>query len=194
LVNSVIEATVLLIEKRGWPGVTTEGVAELAGCSIGSLYQYFPNKESLLEELAERHIEEVQTIVSSFVAEISTATLTVGDLSEKLVTLIFDIHRENPTLHRLLSDQMELPIEIKERFERFLLVGQQWLAQWLSTNSNFGKDVAIVAQLVIGTIDHAAHRVLILQNDETVIEQTYTQTIRMIELYLNSPGIPNGAT
>ena len=42
-------ATIRIIEEEGLVRVTTNRVAERAGVSVGSLYQYFPNKESLID-------------------------------------------------------------------------------------------------------------------------------------------------
>ena len=46
-----MQATVRILPKVGSDGLTTRKVAELAGVSIGSFYQYFPNKDSLLATL-----------------------------------------------------------------------------------------------------------------------------------------------
>ncbi|WP_024763814.1 TetR family transcriptional regulator [Pseudomonas nitroreducens] len=51
-----MEASRRILERRGLEGVTTNHVAELAGVSVGSLYQYFPNKERILDELARREL------------------------------------------------------------------------------------------------------------------------------------------
>jgi AcrR family transcriptional regulator len=48
LVEAIFEATVRILPKVGSRGITTKKIADLAGVSIGSLYQYFPNKESVL--------------------------------------------------------------------------------------------------------------------------------------------------
>lgn len=48
LVDAIYQATVRILPELGSDKVTTKKIAEVAGVSIGSLYQYFPNKESLL--------------------------------------------------------------------------------------------------------------------------------------------------
>lgn len=49
--DAIIEAAARILERDGPGGITTNRVAELAGVSIGSLYQYFPNKQAILAEL-----------------------------------------------------------------------------------------------------------------------------------------------
>lgn len=49
--EAILEATARILEKRGRAALTTNGIASRAGVSIGSLYQYFPNKEAILATL-----------------------------------------------------------------------------------------------------------------------------------------------
>jgi AcrR family transcriptional regulator len=51
LVEAILQAAVRVLERDGAAGFTTIRVAERAGVSVGSLYQYFPNKESILFRL-----------------------------------------------------------------------------------------------------------------------------------------------
>lgn len=48
VVDAIFEATVRILPKVGSYKITTKKIAEMAGVSVGSLYQYFPNKEVLL--------------------------------------------------------------------------------------------------------------------------------------------------
>lgn len=64
--EAILEAAARILESLGFAGFNTNAVAELAGVSIGSLYQYFPSKEALIVELIRReraklsnHIVEV---------------------------------------------------------------------------------------------------------------------------------------
>lgn len=53
-VRTILEGAARILEERGLDGYTTNAVAERAGVSIGSLYQYFPSKEALTAALAAR--------------------------------------------------------------------------------------------------------------------------------------------
>ena len=52
--EAILEAAARILEAEGLAGVTTNRVAERAGVSIGSLYQYFPAREAILAELVKR--------------------------------------------------------------------------------------------------------------------------------------------
>ena len=55
MVETLLQATTRILRKEGRARLTTNRVAEVAGVSVGSLYQYFPNKQSLLDALSERY-------------------------------------------------------------------------------------------------------------------------------------------
>lgn len=55
-VSVILEAAARILEQRGFEGFNTNAIAERAGVSIGSLYQYFPNKNALLSGLIEREM------------------------------------------------------------------------------------------------------------------------------------------
>lgn len=60
LVNAIFEATVRVLPKIGNQALTTKKIAEIAGVSIGSLYQYFPNKEAVLMAVMDKSINETK--------------------------------------------------------------------------------------------------------------------------------------
>ena len=58
-VNAILEATIQVLLKVGKDRLTTTRVSSRAGVSVGTLYQYFPNKSALLQAVLRRHLEEV---------------------------------------------------------------------------------------------------------------------------------------
>jgi AcrR family transcriptional regulator len=54
-VDTLLEATARVLVKQGYDRASTNRIAATAGVSIGSLYQYFPNKEALVAALVARH-------------------------------------------------------------------------------------------------------------------------------------------
>jgi AcrR family transcriptional regulator len=64
-VDAVLEAAIRILKSHGHAAVTTTAVAELAGVSVGSLYQYFPNKSAILAELFRRHVADVITTITA---------------------------------------------------------------------------------------------------------------------------------
>ncbi len=56
--NAIVDATARLLKESGYRELTTNRIAEVAGVSIGTLYEFFPNKESIVAILAERLLEQ----------------------------------------------------------------------------------------------------------------------------------------
>ena len=72
--------------------------------SIGSLYQYFPSKESLVAAVIDRHQQELMTVVHTALAEV--AALPFEQAIRRLVAAAVDAHRVDPRLHRVLAEQI----------------------------------------------------------------------------------------
>src|SRR6202046_992053 len=62
-VDAILEATIQVLLNVGKERLTTTGVALRAGVSVGTLYQYFPNKSALLQAVLKRHLDEVTNAV-----------------------------------------------------------------------------------------------------------------------------------
>ena len=58
-VDALLEATTRVLLKEGYDRASTNRIAEVAGVSIGSLYQYFPSKEALVAAVIDRHQQEI---------------------------------------------------------------------------------------------------------------------------------------
>jgi len=58
-VDALIEATARILVKQGFDSASTNRIAEQAGVSVGSLYQYFPGKEALVAAVIERHQQDL---------------------------------------------------------------------------------------------------------------------------------------
>lgn len=63
-VEKILDAAAELFAQQGYEATTTNQIAAHVTTSIGSLYQFFPNKESILEALAVRYVGEMQALVT----------------------------------------------------------------------------------------------------------------------------------
>ena len=69
MVNNILEASIRVLKQHPYHQFTTNRVAEAAGISIGSLYQYFPNKQSILLELEIKAVDAMIENVEKFLFE-----------------------------------------------------------------------------------------------------------------------------
>ncbi|MGG6269288.1 TetR/AcrR family transcriptional regulator [Leptolyngbya sp. AN03gr2] len=103
-VEAILTATAHILTEAGHDHFTTNKVAERAGVSIGSLYQYFPNKESLLLALAEHHANQMMQLAKEHLEEIGDRS--IPEVIRQLVAAAVAAHAVNPKLHRVLHEQV----------------------------------------------------------------------------------------
>ena len=103
-VAALVEATARILVSEGFDKASTNRIAEVAGVSVGSLYQYFPGKEALVVAVVERHNREIMQVVRGVLAEV--AALPVEKAIRRLVAMAIEAHRVDPELHRVLSEQI----------------------------------------------------------------------------------------
>jgi AcrR family transcriptional regulator len=77
-VEAVLDAVVRILKREGVNAVTTNRIAEVAGVSIGSVYQYFPDKRAIFVALHERHIEQIDRVVEGKLFEHAESSLPRG--------------------------------------------------------------------------------------------------------------------
>lgn len=105
-VEAVLGATVKVLEREGVGATTTNRVAKVAGVSIGSLYQYFPDKHAIFAALHQRHVAEIRQLVEDTVA--GHAGSSLEGLLRALMGALVDAHAGEPELHELLGRQFPL--------------------------------------------------------------------------------------
>jgi len=117
-VDALVEATARVLVRDGFDNASTNRIAEVAGVSVGSLYQYFPSKEALVAAVIERHQREIMQTVRNELAEVMTQP--VERAVRKLVAVAIEAHRVNPKLHRVLAEQIPRvgKLEKQEAFAR----------------------------------------------------------------------------
>lgn len=102
-VDAILEAAAHILRSQGYDAFNTNRVAEHAGVSIGSLYQYFPNKGSLLQALRERH---AQAMFEQLMAQVPSAHSSIEVLIDQMVSGLLRAHQVDPILHRILEQEV----------------------------------------------------------------------------------------
>jgi AcrR family transcriptional regulator len=105
LVADVLEAAVRVLAREGAPRFTTARVAEEAGVSVGSLYQYFPNKEAILFRLQSDEWEQTGALLASILAE---SDEPAPDRLRAMVRAFFQSEWEEASLRTALKDAAPL--------------------------------------------------------------------------------------
>jgi len=103
-IEAVLEAAAQILTVEGYEGATTNRIAEAAGVSIGSIYQYFPNKESIVAELIERTLGQVMSVFVERLAQVGNLALKEG--VRQLIRAMIEAHRKHPSLQRVYDEQI----------------------------------------------------------------------------------------
>lgn len=101
MVERVLRACAQELCERGLGGMNTNGVAERAGISVGSIYQYFPDKAALVQALRAQHAQAMAQACEDLWQD--TAPATLHEAVQALVKGLFAAHALAPALHAVLE-------------------------------------------------------------------------------------------
>ncbi len=103
-VDAILDAVVRLLKRKVASAITTNSIAEAAGVSIGSVYQYFPNKRAIFIALHERHVEQVDRALLGKISESTDGSL--DRLVFNLMDGMIETHQSDPELAALLDSEV----------------------------------------------------------------------------------------
>ncbi len=128
-VDVIVEAATRILTTEGFEGANVNRIAELAGVSVGSLYQYFPSKEAVVGAVAKRLGEQTASLVSTRMAALEGLPLR-GAIAG-IVACVLDAYRLNPPLRRIIRQDVpevvpffetrDIDAQLRERIRDYLL-------------------------------------------------------------------------
>jgi AcrR family transcriptional regulator len=108
-VDAIVRAAADVLVRRGPAKLTTNAIAERAGVNIASLYQYFPNKESIVAELRRRHALAQRAAVAKVWVDLKGAP--IEEAVRAMVAVGVAAHAAEPRLHCALAEMMPGRVE-----------------------------------------------------------------------------------
>lgn len=182
-IGAILEASARILGEEGWAGFTTNKVADLAGVSIGSYYQYFPDKHALIDAIRSRHLEDCLKAVQDALA----GERSLGAFAEALVDALIAVHRDHPGMHRVLLDEVPARETFRDPTSAFEC---EYLGLFRAAAVRYRQDEpeerlaasgAILSDAIDGVIHNAARR-------GTLRTQVVRdELIRMIVGFLSNP-------
>ncbi|MEU5879923.1 TetR/AcrR family transcriptional regulator [Spirillospora sp. NPDC047279] len=179
----LLAAAARVFSEHGYAAGTTNRIAEAAGHSIGSLYQYFPNKDAILVELATAHAREGIAAIERH--------LDGGPLPERLedkirlfVRAAVDNHRDDPALHRVLFEQAPRPPELLAFLHAAEERGIAAVRVLLAAEPRVTvADVPMAARIVVNAVESLVHR-FFTQERPADVERFENEVVDMLSRYL----------
>jgi AcrR family transcriptional regulator len=160
-VEAILSAAAKVLVKEGFEKASTNRIAEVAGVSVGSLYQYFPSKEALISVLMDRHIDSAIQILAGRINELLVAPLEVA--VRELVTLMVEIHRQDPKLHRVFCEQIPRSSglhKISEIEQQVVGAIRAWLE--LHEDELRVKDLDLASFIIAQSVESLTHGAVLL--------------------------------
>jgi AcrR family transcriptional regulator len=178
----ILTAAAHVFAEHGYAAGTTNRIAERARISIGSLYQYFPNKDAILAALLVRHLDRGDWTDADKV-DVSPGSLPAA--IRALVRDAIDNHREDPALLRMMIEEARVSPELVEAMERH---GRSRVAQvrdLLARHPDVSvTDLDTAAELIVTTVELNTHK--LMAAPQTIPEEVFAaELVDMVTRYLH---------
>ena len=182
-VDTILAATTRVLKQVGFDGLTTNAVAERAGVSIGSLYQYFPNKEALVLALIDRHSEEMNAAILKELARVSQ--LPIAEAVRAVIELTIRAHAIDPQLHRVLTEQVPR-IGKLARLRELDNISHRMVAGMLATRRAelAVENLELAAFVLVSAIESIVHRAALLYPEMLRDPGLVDEATRLVTRYL----------
>lgn len=183
--DRILEAAARVFTQHGYARGTTNRIAEEAGISVGSLYQYFPNKEALLAELLRSHIRAGADEIEARLADPSALNGSLEVRTRLFVTATVAIHRDNPKLHRVLFEEAPRPPDVVEELRAFETATVSAIESLLAQDPEVDvKDIEIAAYITMTAIESIVHHYASSHPEDADWETLIDQLVLLVVRYL----------
>jgi AcrR family transcriptional regulator len=184
-VDQILEAAAHVFAERGYAGATTNHIAERAGVSIGSLYQYFPSKDAILVALHARHMESASELLQRMMEETLRETTAPEQLLRRFVRQIIEMHASEPALHHVLLYEGPRTPELSKKLHRIEDSMARTVERMLAERGGISDEHARhAAYLVVHVVENMAHEFVIHPPQEMATEVFVEELVTMLSGYI----------
>lgn len=187
-VDAILSATIQVLLAEGQERLTTTRVAYRAGVSVGTLYQYFPNKKALLRAVLERHLDEVVSSIERACREYRSCSL--DEMASGVITAFLEAKmksvRTSAALYAVAADVDGNRIA-REAGRRTCDALASMLA---SGTAKLETEPMRLAELLHGAMTGIARRLIESPTPHKLHESYRAELIRLVSAYLNASTRP----
>ena len=184
-VEALLEATAQLLVESGYEKTSTNRIAKRAGVSIGSLYQYFPNKEALMSSVVERlvdaEIDHIQAHLDSVLDEHATLKEVIPEIFRGLL----DAQMIHPHLARVLyqyappKGQVQMIVLFTRRFQRIVLRTLEHLQEPLRP-----ENLELASFVLVSAVQGIIRQTILDRQELLADDALATETAQLVLRYL----------
>ena len=183
-VEAILKATIQVLLKSGKERLTTTLVAARAGVSVGTLYQYFPNKSALLRAALQRHMDEIGSAIETVCRNESGSTLQ--KMATALVTDFLEAKMKDAktsvALYSVSSDVdgARISREMSQRTNRAIV------AMLASAKDQLTTDPHLVASMLQAAMAGVSRQLLESPSPESNFAKLRDELVLLVSTYLRA--------
>jgi len=179
--DAIVVAATRVLEREGLARLTTTRIADVAGVSVGSLYQYFPNREAIIGAIIDQQLDEMLAAFRKLVA--SHRELALEPTIAGVLQGLFEQSRAHARLHVWLYEEMSAA-ERSEHHARTLAAYVDAVAAVLAERGDVVVEEPRAAAMLIVHATHGVIRSLVRSSDAAAAAAMIREGVRMICRYL----------
>ena len=186
LVDSILTAATRVFGSLGFSSASTNEIAEKAGVSVGSLYQYFSDKASIMDKLIDQRLGEIERLIEKKISELQDQD------PERVIEILVETAIEMQTQD--VSFRRELAIQMLNRGKVGLMIQNRkavihslegLLRRHLDKLNLRQSDLAIASYVVVNTVQGIRTAVRFDPEMTPELKKRITkETVQMVKLYL----------
>lgn len=189
-VEYILTAAAQVFDEEGYAAGTTNRIAERAGVSIGTLYQYFPNKEALAVTLLEQHVEQGMQMFRRLVDMAGRRRRDLHSTLRMFAGAMLDLHADRPRLQHLLLDEAPRPPHLEAHLLRAEEAAARIVADLLRSYSEVRRcNLERAARLTVQTVEDLTHRFVTHPPRGLSRRGFVDELVAMLEAYLTRPAV-----
>ncbi len=186
LVTRLIDATAQVLEDVGIERTSTNKIAARAGVAIGSIYQYFSNKEALIDALIEDRLLRMEALSADRLEALSGNSFP--EAAEAILRAAIAFHEAEPALAVLLASRIAMPQPTdgdRELYQRVLAMASSYL---VTRTEHLGVgDVETAAAISGRVLGGLAPWIALSVTDPDERERYIAEAVRMLTRWIVAP-------
>jgi len=182
-VEAIVAATARVLVRDGYDALSTNRVAREAGVSVGSLYQYFPDKEALVVAVMEAHATRMQEQIAQRLTGVAEAGPEA--VAREMIRAMLAAQQAEPKLHRALVEQVPR-IGALRRLQETYGSYERLIAAWMAAHRDLIEieDVEVAAFVLVAAVEGLMNRATIDHPDLVASGKIEDHIVRLALAYV----------
>lgn len=183
-----MSAAAQVFETHGFASGTTNRIAEVAGVSIGTLYQYFSDKESVAVALLERHVQEMGRRLDEWVGRVLSEKHVLRGALSDYVREMRELHAGRPRLQHILLEEIPPSDRVHRLVREAGMKATRTFAGLLRTYPEVRRpNLEDAAYLITHIVEPLTHQIAAHPEDSAIVDDSFqAELVAMLEAYLTA--------